>query len=209
MEIAEKYNFYASCGLHPHDAKKFTTTTLREMERLIKSSSKVVAIGEIGLDFYKNYSPQDIQREVFKQFLQFAEEFKKPVILHVRDAYKEVLEIIKEFHLVSVVFHCFSGGPQEAEVILQEANYYISFSGTITYKNEALQKVAKIVPVEKILIETDAPYLTPSLEKGRNEPAYLRHVLKKISDLKKIDYEELAEITYNNTLKAFKIQEKM
>ncbi len=179
------------------------------MERLIKSSSKVVAIGEIGLDFYKNYSPPDIQQEVFKQFLQFAEDYKKPVILHVRNAYKEVLDIIKDFHLVSVIFHCFSGNPQEAELILQEANYYISFSGTITYKNETLQKVAKIVPVEKILIETDAPYLTPSVEKGRNEPAYVRHVLKKISDLKKIDYNELAEITYNNTLKAFEIHQKM
>jgi len=106
-----------------------------------------------------------------------------------------------------VIFHCFSGGPQEAEIILQRENYYISFSGTITYKNDALIRVAKLVPPEKILIETDAPYLTPSLEKGRNEPAYVRHVLKKISDIKKIDYEELAKITYENTIKAFGISE--
>uniref|UniRef100_A0A7V3NVJ2 TatD family deoxyribonuclease n=1 Tax=candidate division WOR-3 bacterium TaxID=2052148 RepID=A0A7V3NVJ2_UNCW3 len=207
VELAEKYNLYASCGLHPHDAKKFTPATLKEIERLEKSSSKVVAIGEIGLDFYKNYSPQEVQKEVFTQFLQLAESLKKPVILHVRNAYKEVFDIIEDFSLVSVIFHCFSGGPQEAEIILQRENYYISFSGTITYKNDALIRVAKLVPPEKILIETDAPYLTPSLEKGRNEPAYVRHVLKKISDIKKIDYEELAKITYENTIKAFGISE--
>jgi len=194
-------------GLHPHDAKKFGPGTLREFERLIKSSPKVVAIGEVGLDFYKNYSPRETQIEVFETFLHIAVQHCKPVILHVRDAYSETLEILEGFiqELPSVIFHCYSGGVEDAFKILSKPNTYISFSGTITYKSPKLAKVAELTPLDRILVETDAPYLTPSKEQGRNEPSYILHTVIKLSTIKQQDVTTIAHQTYNNTLRAFNL----
>ncbi|HOK22473.1 MAG TPA: TatD family hydrolase [Candidatus Hydrothermia bacterium] len=207
IELAKKYNFYAACGLHPHDAKRSVPTTLREFDNLIKNHPDIVAIGEIGLDFLKNYSPPEVQIKVLHEFLQLAATYNKPVILHVRNAYREIYDILKDYEsdLPSIILHCFSGGPGEIASILEKENYYVSFSGSITYKNQNLVKAAKIVPESKILIETDAPYLTPSEQKGRNEPAFVLYVLKKISEIRKKTQEEMANIIYSNTLKALRI----
>ncbi len=202
LEIAEKYNLFASCGLHPHDAKKFTRELLREIEQIASSSKKVVAIGEIGLDFFKNYSPPDIQIKVFREFLELAKSLKKPVILHIRDAYKEVFDLLERHNLPSVILHCFSGTPEDAKYAVKRG-YYVSFSGTITYKNEKLIKSLEVMPMEKLLVETDAPYLTPSIEKGRNEPSYIVHTVNKIASILNTDPEEVAELTFQNTLNAF------
>ncbi len=206
VEIARKYGFFASCGLHPHDAKKFGSGTIREFESLAKKEKCVVAIGEIGLDFYKNYSPREVQVSVFHEFLQLACNLKKPVILHVRNAYAEVFRILEDYNsdLPSVILHCFSGGPEEVEQIRYKDNFFISFSGTITYKNPGLIKAAKITPENKLLIETDAPYLTPSQERGRNEPSFVKHVLNKMALLRNKRPEEISELTFQNTHRAFK-----
>ncbi|MEO0241689.1 MAG: TatD family hydrolase [candidate division WOR-3 bacterium] len=208
IEISESYSFYSSIGLHPHDAKKFTGNTLSEYERLLHRSNRVVAIGEIGLDFYKNYSPPDIQIKVFQEFLTLSAKHNLPVILHVRNAFDETFRILEDFekNLPAIIFHCFSGGPEEIVQLSSKPNYFISFSATITYKNTKLIKAAEILPLEKILVETDAPYLTPSTLKGRNEPAYVVEVVKKLSEIKKIDPGKLAEITYSNTIRAFRIE---
>ncbi len=208
VELAEKYGFFCSIGLHPHDAKRFTNTTIKEFERLLTGCNRIVAVGEIGLDFYKNYSPQEVQIKVFQEFLEFAAKFSRPVILHIRDAYKETFKIVEDFekYLPAVILHCFSGGPDEIIHAVSKPNYYISFSGTVTYKNSRLHKALELTPLDRILVETDAPYLTPSEYKGRNEPAYINQVVKKIAEVKNKTPEEVAEITFSNTRKAFQIR---
>lgn len=130
------------------------------------------------------------------------------MILHVRNAFEETFKILEDYEkdLPAVIFHCFSGGPEEITYISSRFNYFVSFSATITYKNTKLVKAAKIIPLEKTLIETDSPYLIPSTLKGRNEPAYVVEVVRKLSEIKKIDPKTLAEITYSNTLRAFGIE---
>ena len=202
VELAKSLNFKASAGVHPHDAKNFNSETLKKLEQLV-SSPHITAIGEIGLDFYKMYSPKEAQIRVFRSQLEIAVKFRLPVILHVRDAFEDVFRILSEYNneLPGGIFHCFSGGSDEAEEVLKFKNFYISFAGSITYRNSKAKRAINTVPLDRMLVETDSPYLTPSKVKGRNEPAYIVYTLKVISKILNIPLQIVAEKTYNNAVK--------
>ena len=211
VEIAESYRYvYASVGWHPHDTKNIGNfdNILKIME-LAKNSKKVVAIGEIGLDFFKNYSPHDIQEKYFRIQINVAKELNLPIIIHDRDAHEKVYEILKEekANEVGGVFHCFSGDYEFAKKLF-DINFLISFPGTITFKKnrEKAANLVKKVPLDKILTETDAPFLTPEPFRGkRNEPAYVKYVAMKIAEIKNIDLEKICDKIVENTKNIFKI----
>jgi TatD DNase family protein len=204
VEIAEKYEgIYATIGVHPHDAKIYNDKVEKEILNLIKRE-KVVAIGEIGLDFYRDLSPRDIQREVFKKQLKMVTEENLPVVIHTRDSLNEALDIVKDFK-VRGVFHAFTKEARLAKKII-DMGFYVGIGGVVTFKNSRLSSEIKYIPIENILIETDAPYIAPEPMRGkRNEPAFLVHTLRKIAKEKSMSVEEVARITYENTKKLFKI----
>lgn len=206
VELAERYEgVYAAIGVHPHDAKTVNPDTLKELKKLAKHE-KVVAIGEIGLDYYKNYSPKLTQQKVFTQQLDLAGELGLPVIVHDRDADDDILEIISKHRPKRGVFHCFSSSVSFAEVVLA-MNFYISLAGPVTFKNAgALVDVAKFVPLTKLLVETDSPYLTPDPLRGRkNEPSYVRFVAEKIAQIKGVKFEAVSTSTQQNVSLLFSI----
>lgn len=197
VELAEKYEkIYACVGVHPHDAKSVNQNDVNIIRKLL-AREKVLAIGEIGLDFYRNLSPRQIQIEVFETFMQLALETGYPVVIHTRDAHKETKAILKKYPDVKGVIHCFSGNKEDAKDYL-DMGYFISFAGNVTY-NKELEEAARFVPIEKILIETDAPFLTPVPLRGkRNEPAYVKYTLAKLSIIKKKPPEEIVEAVISN-----------
>jgi TatD DNase family protein len=160
LELAEKYeNIFASAGIHPHDSKNAPPDFLDQIKKFMKSS-KMVAIGEMGLDYYRNISFPDIQNSVFREQMQLAQELKKPIIFHNRDADIDVIKVLSDFPDVIGVAHCFSSNISTAKTLLN-MGYYISFSGNLTFKNSNLPEVAKYLPLDRILVETDSPYLSP------------------------------------------------
>jgi TatD DNase family protein len=164
---------------------------------------KVYALGEIGLDFYKNYSTRENQIKVFTLLVNRAKEYRLPISIHSRSAHFETIKILKEVNYFSGVFHCFSGSWEIAKVIL-DLGFYISFSGSITYDAKNLIPVIKKIPLDRILLETDAPYLAPVPFRGkRNEPAYLLYILKKVSEIRGEKEEKIAEITTENAKRLF------
>lgn len=211
MQLAETYDFlYAAVGWHPVDAKDMTDDDLNWLEELA-SHPKVVAIGETGLDYYWDKSSKDVQKEAFKQQIQLAKKVKLPLVIHNREATDDVIEILKREGADEVggVMHCFSGTLEQAQRCI-DLNFYISFAGPVTFKNaKPLQEVAREVPLERILIETDCPYLAPHPFRGkRNEPAYVKYVAQQLAHLKNKDIEEIATITYNNAKRLFRISEE-
>lgn len=223
VELSEKYDFvYATVGIHPHDAKDFTedvfnqikkwTTIVRsqnknsKLQTLNSQLSKIVAIGEIGLDYHYDHSPREIQREVFEKQLQYANEINLPVIIHSREAKKDTLKIVEESNITKGVMHCFSGDMDMAEKAMA-MGLYISVAGPVTFKNAAkLREIAKAIPDDYLLIETDAPYLTPEPCRGkRNEPAFIVHTAKAIADLRGISFEDIDRITTLNAKRLFNI----
>jgi TatD DNase family protein len=195
---------YASVGIHPHDAKSLSSEALKRLAQLA-SDDKVVAIGEMGLDFYRDLSPRRQQREAFRQQIRLAIELDMPLVVHDRDAHAEVLKILQEegAHRVGGVLHCFSGDLKMARQGL-EMGFHISFAGPLTYSGETKQAIARQIPLNKILVETDCPFLTPVPRRGRrNEPAYVRHVAEKIAEIRGISYEEVAEATSKNAARVF------
>jgi TatD DNase family protein len=208
MELVERYDFlYASVGWHPVDAIDMTEEDLAWIERL-SSHSKVVALGEMGLDYHWDKSPKDIQKEVFRKQIRLARKVKLPIIIHNREATADILEILKEEKAEEVggIMHCFSGSPEVARECIN-MNFYISLGGPVTFKNAKKPKeVALEVPLEKLLIETDCPYLTPHPFRGkRNEPGYVKLVAEQIAEIKGLSYEEVAETTTKNAKKFFGI----
>ncbi len=206
LELSKKYDFiYSSVGFHPHDAKDFTEDIFNQIKTWVKRE-KVVAIGEIGLDYHYDNSPREIQREVFIKQLQFAKEINFPVIIHSREAKRDTLEIIKGSGINKGVLHCFSGDIDMAERAMA-MGFYISIAGPVTFKSARKPKeVAKIIPDDYLLIETDAPYLTPEPFRGRrNEPSYIVHTAKAIAELRGITLEDLSRITTINAKRLFKI----
>lgn len=203
IEIAEKYEgIYATAGVHPHDAKIYNDKIKKDILNLLKGE-KVVAIGEIGLDFYRDLSPRNVQREVFKKQLKIAADENLPVIIHTRNSLNEVIEIVKDFK-VNGVFHAFTKEARISKKII-DMGFYIGIGGVVTFENSRLSNEIKYIPLENILLETDAPYITPEPMRGkRNEPAYLIHTLRKIAKEKSMSVEEVAEITYENSRKLFK-----
>ena len=202
IELAEKWDHvFAAIGYHPHDADKFD---LEEVNKLYKHK-KVVAIGEIGLDYFRNYSPKKKQIEVFRKQLEFAKKVNLPVIIHDRDAHEDCLAILKEFQPLDVVFHCYSGDEIMLDKILQEG-WFVSFTGTITYKNSNQQNVVRLVPEDKFMIETDSPYLSPVPKRGkRNSPLHLRYIIEKIADIKRLPPKKIANLSYQNAMNFFRL----
>jgi TatD DNase family protein len=208
IELAEKYPFiYASVGLHPHDAKEADNVFWQEIYKLARHP-KVVAIGEIGLDYYYDHSPRDVQREVFRRQIQVAKDLQLPIIIHNRDAHQDTLKIVREekASLVGGVFHAYSGSWEMAREVIN-MGFYISVGGPVTFKNaRKIVEVVEKIPLDSLLIETDCPYLTPHPYRGkRNEPAYVRFVAEKIAEIKNISFEEVAAVTKENGMKLFKI----
>lgn len=208
MELVDHYDFlYASVGWHPVDAIDMTEEDLIWIEELA-SHPKVVALGEMGLDYHWDKSPKDIQKEVFRKQIRLAKKVKLPIIIHNREATADILEILKEENAEEVggIMHCFSGSPEVARECVS-MNFYISLGGPVTFKNAKKPKeVAAEVPLEKLLIETDCPYLTPHPFRGkRNEPSYVKLVAEQIAEIKGLSYEEVAAATTKNAKKFFGI----
>jgi TatD DNase family protein len=210
LELSKKYpdKIYTGIGFHPTDAIKWDDSTLEKLKELSKNSS-VVAIGEIGLDYYWDTSPKELQHEVFKIQIDLAKELNLPVIIHTRDSQEDTLKILKENNADKTggIFHCFSGDINFARECV-DFGFYISFAGNITFKNaQNLRDAAREISLDKILIETDSPYLTPMPDRGkRNDSSYVQFVAKQIAELKNISLEEVAEQTYNNAMNVFKIK---
>ncbi|MGN9165526.1 TatD family hydrolase [Tissierellaceae bacterium HCP3S3_D8] len=208
IELAKRYdNIYAAIGVHPHSASEMTENTLDELRDMAKED-KVIAIGEIGLDYYYDNSPRDIQRKWFREQLELAKELNLPVIIHSRDATKETYDIIKETQdgTLRGVLHCFSGSVEVAMEYIK-LGFYISIGGTVTFKNSrVVREVAEAVPLDKFLVETDCPYLTPEPYRGkRNEPMFVKYAAEKIAEIRGISFEELSEATNKNTKELFRI----
>lgn len=206
VAIAEaRDNIWASAGVHPHDAKLVKEGGLEEIRELCRRE-KVVAVGEIGLDYAKMHSEKKVQLDRFRDQLALARELSLPVIIHVRDAHDDMLRVIKDQGVGSAggVMHCFSGSAELARQ-LARMGFYISFPGVITFKNaRKLPEAVRAVPEDKILIETDCPFLAPEPHRGRrNEPAYVRLVAEAIARIKKAPMQRIAQITTQNAFAAF------
>lgn len=208
LDLAKNYDFiYATVGLHPHEADKFDERIKKELEILAKEE-KVVAIGEIGLDYYRNYSAVDKQKKLFLSLLKLAKDLKLPVVIHNRQAENDTLEILKEFYPLNVVVHCFSGDENFLKDCL-DLGFFISFTCNVTYKKaDKLKSLVKLTPLERLMLETDAPFLPPEGLRGkRNEPAYVKYLAKEVSLLKELSLEEVAKMTTENAKKFFNLSE--
>lgn len=208
LTIADRFDtVFASVGFHPHNAKDVRDGALAEMERLA-SHPKVVAYGEIGLDYFRNLSPRDIQVGVFSDQLTLAKRLAKPVVIHLRNAYPEGLDMLETAAPFPAggVIHCFSGDQQDAKRVL-ELGFHISIPGTVTYKNnERLRAIVKELPMEKMLLETDAPFLSPEPFRGRdNEPAYIVHTAERVAQVRGMSFEEVARAASANTVRLFRL----
>lgn len=208
VNLAEKYPMiYAAVGVHPHNVKDMDEDTI-EILKALSNREKVVAIGEIGLDFHYDHSPRDVQRKWFKEQIKLAKEVNLPIIIHDREAHGEVFDILKEHDLGSLgcVMHCYSSSAELAKEYIK-MGIYISIAGPITFKNaRKTYEVAKEIPLEWLLIETDSPYLTPTPYRGkRNEPAYVKYVVEKIAEAKGISVEEVGHQTTLNAKKLFRL----
>lgn len=208
MELVERYDFlYAVIGWHPVDAVDCTEEDLNWIESLTKHP-KVVGIGETGLDYHWDKSPKDVQIELFRKQIRLAKKLDLPIIIHNRDATADVVRILEEeeAHTVGGIMHCFSGSVEVARQCI-DMNFMISLGGPVTFKNAKMpKKVATEIELEHLLVETDAPYLTPHPHRGkRNEPFYVTLVAEEIAKLKEMTYEEVAEQTTANALKLFRI----
>lgn len=206
--LADKYSqIYAAVGVHPHDAKNASEDIFPVLAQLALHP-KVVAIGEMGLDYYRNLSPRLVQQKIFRQQIELSKELKKPVIIHDRDAHADTLKILKEHGAgrFGGVMHCYSGSWELAKEYLK-MGFYISFAGPVTYGNaRKLHEVARKMPLDRILVETDCPFLTPVPYRGkRNEPSYVIKTAEKIAQLKGINFVELAKHTTENTREVFGI----
>jgi len=208
VEIAAAHpSVYAAVGIHPHDAGEADATGLEKLRQLA-AEPKIVAIGEVGLDFYRDRSPREVQRQAFGAQIRLARQLGLPLIVHDREAHEEVLQILREERASEVggVLHCFSGDPAMAKACI-ELGFHISFPGTITYpKNDAAREVVRAVPIDRMLVETDCPYLAPQAYRGRrNEPAYVRHTAETIAAIKGLTIDDVARITTLNAFNLFGI----
>lgn len=208
VETAEKYDgVYASVGVHPHDAKLYDHAAEENLVKLVKNSKKVIAWGEIGLDYYYDHSPRDVQREAFIRQIRTARELGLPIIIHSRDADDETVEILTEacsWDGFRGIMHCFGGTAPMAEDLMK-LGFMISFAGNVTFKKaENLRDAARVVPIDRLLIETDCPFLTPIPFRGkRNEPMYVAETARFLGEFYGIAAETLAEKTTENFRKFF------
>ena len=210
LQLARKYRqVHAVVGIHPHDAQSLTPDVKEKIFAMARDQ-RVVAIGEIGLDFYRDLSPREIQRQAFREQIKMAQEIGKPIVIHDRDAHQEVMEIIKAEKAGKNlgIMHCYSGAlPMANELI--KLGFYISFAGPLTFKNasKAHETAAKI-PIDKILVETDCPYLSPEPFRGKlNEPANVKYVAAKLAELRNKSIDEIAYLTNLNARKVYRIKD--
>ena len=207
LEISKAYeNVYASAGIHPHDSKDAPNDFVDKIHQLMKYD-EMVAVGEMGLDYYRNHSSPEIQKKVFRSQMQIALDINKPVIFHNRDADNDLVSVLREFPDVNGVAHCFSSNLETAQKFLDQG-YYISFSGNLTFKNSHLPNVAKEIPLDRLLVETDCPYLSPDPHRGKtNEPSRVSLVAKKLAEIHSISIEKITEITSNNATEIFQLSD--
>jgi TatD DNase family protein len=208
LQIAERFDgCWASVGIHPHDAVQCDENALLQLHRLA-SHPRVMAIGEIGLDYYRNLSPKDAQQQALEQQIHLALQLRLPVIIHCRDAYDDLLDILARYPLRGVL-HCFSGELHHAQRAV-EMGWYLGIGGVVTFKNaRTLREVVRQVPLDNLLLETDAPYLAPMPHRGkRNEPAYIPLIAQMVASLKNVPLEELATVTTQNARCLFSLEER-
>ena len=206
-EFAASHNgVFAAVGIHPHDSTEIGESALAEL-RMLLTRPVVVALGEIGLDYFKMYEPEAVQEKAFQQQLELAIELDVPIIIHTRDADDATLAMLRQFNRPQWqgVFHCFPGDEKMARAVL-DMGFYISFTGNITFKNSQAGPVVQYVPLERMLLETDSPFMAPVPKRGkRNEPAFVRHVGEKVAELKKLSLLDVAAQTTQNTRKLFNL----
>lgn len=209
VALAEKYGcVYATVGIHPHDAQKYNHKVAEKLKRLT-ANDKVVAVGEIGLDFYRDLSPRKVQRKVFRWQLEIAVDKKLPVVVHTRESFREAIDIVGEYapDLPGCVFHCFPGTIAEAEEVIA-MGFHVGIGGVVTFPGAKMAEVAAQVPLSSILLETDCPYLAPVPYRGKvNQPAYVRYVRDKIAELRGISPEEVEKATDRNCQKMYRLVE--
>jgi len=210
LALAKAYHgtIFAGVGVHPHEASTYTDEVSAQL-RILAREPEVVAIGEFGLDYFRMLSPRDVQRAVFCAHLQLAREHNLPCIIHVRDAHEDVMELLHAHGQdLRGVFHCFSGDVAQAEECLSFPGFLLSFAGPLTKAGNALPEVARIAPLERIMIETDSPYLVPKpLKARRNEPLFVKHTAARLAEIKGMTLEEIAQITSANAVRLFGLGE--
>lgn len=209
VEVAENHpSVYAILGVHPHNAKEIDDQTYPTLLKLCKGK-KVKAYGEIGLDFFRNLSPREVQIRRFREQIGLAQEINLPIIVHDRDAHQEIVEILRaeKAEQCGGIIHCFSGDYDFAKKCM-DMGFYISIPGSITFKNaEGYREVVRNIPLDSLLVETDAPYITPVPFRGkRNEPSFVRYTAQKVAEVKNIAFEKLAEATTRNALRVYGIE---
>jgi TatD DNase family protein len=212
LEIANSHpSVYAILGVHPHNAKEIDGETYPILQKLCRDE-KVKAYGEIGLDFFRNLSPRDIQLKRFREQIGFAKELGLPIVVHDREAHQETLEILRSEKASECggIIHCFSGDYEMAKACI-DMGFYISIPGSITFKNaEDFREIIYHLPLASLLVETDAPFLTPVPFRGkRNEPSYIRYTAQKLAEIKKVSFEKVAEVTSENALKVYRLKQSM
>lgn len=208
LMLCEKYkNLYGAVGIHPEEVNLFDEKAEEILKKYLKQD-KIIAVGEIGLDYYWDKSQIEQQKEIFEKQILIAKEVQKPILVHDREAHQDTFEILKKTNAaeVGVVMHCFSGSPEFAMECIKEG-FYIALGGVTTFKNaKKVKEVAKIVPLDKLLLETDAPYMTPVPYRGKeNQPAYVKFVAQEIANIKGISFEEVEQATTRNAQKLLKI----
>src|SRR5512136_260249 len=209
LEIANSHtSIYAILGVHPHNAKEIDDVTYPMLKELCRGG-KVRALGEIGLDFFRNLSPRDIQLKRFREQIGLAKELGLPIVVHDREAHGETVEILKSEKAEECggIIHCFSGDYEMAKACM-EMGFYISIPGSITFKKaESFREIVKKISLEFLLVETDAPFLTPEPFRGkRNEPSYVRYTAQKMAEIKKVSFEKVAEVTTENALRVYRLK---
>ena len=208
IRLADRFpSIYATVGVHPHDPSKASPDTFKQLAELLKHP-KVIALGEIGLDYHYDHSPREVQREVFLQQMLMAGEARKPIVIHTREAWEDTMALLETYwrpYGLGGIMHCFSGNPDQAALCL-DLGFHLSFGGIVTFpKTLDIQEAARRTPPDRLLVETDAPYLAPVPYRGkRNEPAFVRETARKLAELRGVSVEEIARITSANFLELCK-----
>jgi TatD DNase family protein len=206
LEIARAHDFIrCTAGIHPHEAAQADEAFIAYVSEELSHLDEVVAIGEAGLDYYYDFAPKDVQHEVFRTMLRLSKTVDKPIVIHSRDAEEDTLRLLREEGVTGGILHCFTGSRAFAEAAL-ELDFYISFSGIVTFKNgKDLLDIATDVPLDRILVETDAPYLAPIPYRGKpNQPAYVRHTAEKIAEARGMTLDAFAEAVWDNASRLFR-----
>lgn len=209
VEYANKYDFiYATIGFHPDEIGGYNEVAEKKLEELAKNK-KVVAIGEIGLDYHWMTFPKEKQQEIFRRQLELAKKLNKPVVIHSREAMEDTLKILREYPEIKGIFHCYPGSVESAKEVIDR--FYLGIGGVLTFKNaKKLVEVVENIPLDRLILETDCPYMAPTPFRGkRNEPMYVEYVAKKIAEIKNISYEEVVKATNENTKKAYRLDEEL